>query len=108
MNSKIPLTRLEARLRDVSLELDPDSMRRAGYRVIDWLIDRSSKMRESTLGMELSRDETETLLKEPMPEQASTFDRVFDEYAQKVAPHQHQYGDNDSPATPLFGRTTCQ
>lgn len=78
---------IEARWRDVSLEMDADEMRRAGYRVIDWLVERQLNLRASSVGRELSRDETERLLREPSPEEPSNFDRVFEEYLAKVAPN---------------------
>ncbi len=87
MDSEIPLERLESRIRDVSLDWDPQTMKRAGYQVVDWLVDRIASLRESSLGLELSREETERLLREPMPEEPSAFEQVFDEYARKVAPN---------------------
>ncbi len=87
MSSRPSLEQLEQRLRDVSLEMDAEAMRRAGYRIIDWLVERQLGMRASPVGRELSRDETERLLREGMPEEASSFDRVFDEYTEKVAPN---------------------
>jgi glutamate/tyrosine decarboxylase-like PLP-dependent enzyme len=77
----------EASTPEVSLDLDPETMRRAGYRVVDWMIQRLVGLRESALGQELSREETERLLREPMPEEASDFDQVFDRYARHVAPN---------------------
>ncbi len=87
MESSSTFDELERRLRDVSLEMDAEAMRHAGYRVVDWLIDRHTAMRSSPLGRELKREETEHLLREPMPEEASSFGRVFEEYAAKVAPN---------------------
>jgi aromatic-L-amino-acid decarboxylase len=87
MDRETRLAELEARIHDVSLDLDPESMRRAGYRVVDWIVERLGGLRASTLGRELSRDETEGLLREAMPEEPSDFDRVFTEYAHKVAPN---------------------
>ncbi|MGH9649666.1 MAG: pyridoxal phosphate-dependent decarboxylase family protein, partial [Terriglobales bacterium] len=62
-------------------------MRRAGYRVIDWIVQRHSTIRQSDLGRELRREETEALLREAMPEEPSSFDEVFDTYTSKVAPN---------------------
>ena len=87
MTPEIPLEQLEARIHDVSLDLDPDSMRRAGYRVVDWMVQRLAHLRESSLGQELSREQTEKLLREALPEEPSNFDQVFDEYTRKVAPN---------------------
>ncbi|HEV2493301.1 MAG TPA: aminotransferase class I/II-fold pyridoxal phosphate-dependent enzyme [Terriglobia bacterium] len=87
MNHGISLEELEARIRDVSLDADPEAMRRDGYRVIDWLVERVTRLRASSLGNELRREETEKLLREAMPEQASGFERAFEEYVSKVAPN---------------------
>jgi glutamate/tyrosine decarboxylase-like PLP-dependent enzyme len=87
MNPENSFEQLEARILDTSLDWDQESMRRAGYRVVDWIFDRIASLRETSLGRELSREETERLLREPLPEEPSSFDSVFSEYAQKVAPY---------------------
>jgi glutamate/tyrosine decarboxylase-like PLP-dependent enzyme len=78
---------LEARIRDVSLDFEPEWMCRAGYLVVDWIVARLSRLSgpQAGLGQELSRDETERLLREPLPEQPSSFEEVFDQYACRVA-----------------------
>lgn len=81
------LEQLEARIRDVSLDLDREAMREAGYQVVDFLIDRLCGLRSASLGQELSRDETERLLREPLPEQPHKFEEVFEEYRRHVAPY---------------------
>ncbi len=90
MEFETPLEQLEARLHDVSLEFDREAMRRHGYRVVDWIIARLTGLRESRIGEELRREETEKLLREPMPEEPSSFDEVFDEYSRHVAPNAFQ------------------
>jgi glutamate/tyrosine decarboxylase-like PLP-dependent enzyme len=87
MDSEIPLEHLEAKIRDVSLDLDREAMRQAGYRVVDYLVARISGLRQSSLGQELSREETEKLLREPLPEEPRSFQQVFEEFASKVAPN---------------------
>ena len=87
MPAELSLEQLEARIREVSLDLDPEAMRRAGYRVVDWIVERHSTIRQSDLGRELRREETEALLREPMPEEPAGFDAVFDTYAKNVAPN---------------------
>jgi aromatic-L-amino-acid decarboxylase len=87
MAEPVSLEQLEARIREVSLDLDAETMRRAGYRVVDYVVKRLTEIRTSKLGCELAREEMERLLREPMPEEPTDFDAVFDEYASKVAPH---------------------
>jgi aromatic-L-amino-acid/L-tryptophan decarboxylase len=84
------LEELEAKLRDLSLDIDPASMRRAGYQVIDWIVARLANMRETSLGEELTREETEKLLREPLPEQPSPFESVFEKFTRHVAPNAMQ------------------
>ncbi|MBZ5542676.1 MAG: aminotransferase class I/II-fold pyridoxal phosphate-dependent enzyme [Acidobacteriia bacterium] len=87
MAEPVSLEELEARIHEVSLDLDAETMRRAGYRVVDYLVKRLAEIRSSKLGRELTREETEELLREPMPEEPAGFDAVFDEYASNVAPN---------------------
>ncbi len=87
MDFETPIEQLETRISDVSLDLDRDSMRQAGYRVVDWIVDRLTSLRESSLGRELCREDAERLLRESMPEEPSAFEEVFEEYARKVAPN---------------------
>lgn len=87
MSHEVSLEELEARIHDISLDADPDTMRRDGYRVIDWLVERVTRLRTSPLGNELRREEGEKLLREAMPEPAGGFAGAFAEYASKVAPN---------------------
>jgi len=87
MDQPVSSAELAARIREVSLDLDPETMRQAGYRVVDWIVSRLSSLRETKLGDERSREEMERLLREPLPEGAGDFDRVFEEYTRKVAPN---------------------
>ena len=87
MSTEIPLEQLAARIHEVSLDFDPESMRQAGYRVVDWIVARLTSLRECSLGKELNREETEKLLREPLPEQPSTFEEVFERYTSRVAPN---------------------
>src|SRR5579863_2731849 len=87
MSLDVSLQELEARIRDISLDADPETMRRDGYRVVDWLVERVTRLRASPLGYELRREEAEKLLREAMPEQGAGFAPTFDEYASKVAPN---------------------
>ena len=90
MNSPLPSDQLASKTAPVSLDMDPETMRKAGYQVVDWLIERIESLRESSLGSELSRAETEKVLREPMPDEPSDFREVFDEYKRKVAPYAFQ------------------
>ncbi len=87
MPSEPSLEQLEAKLGDVSFDWDEAAMRRAGHQVIDWVVRRIGSLRAASLGQELRREETERLLREPMPEGPAPFEEVLEEYARKVAPH---------------------
>ena len=87
MDTDSSLEQLEARIDDASLDFDPELMRRAGYQVVDWIVERLQNLRASPLGRELDREQTEALLREPMPEEGRPFEAVFAEYTQKVAPN---------------------
>jgi len=50
MNFEIPLEQLVSRISGVSLDMDSETMRKAGYQVVDWLIERIENLRESPLG----------------------------------------------------------
>jgi len=90
MNSEASLERLEGKIGDISLELDADAMRRAGYQVVDWLVERFDRLGQSPLGRELSRAETESLLREALPEEPTNFEAVFEQYQRDVAPNAFQ------------------
>lgn len=87
MDSEESLEQLASRIQDRSLDANPEIVRQAGYRVVDWIVERLARVRESDLGRELSREETEKLLREAMPEEPSDFVSVLEEYARKVAPN---------------------
>ncbi len=87
MKDQDSLNELETRIHDVSLDLDPEAMRRAAHRVADYVVDRIANLRESALGQELHREETEALLREPLPENPMSFEEVFAKFAQDVAPY---------------------
>jgi glutamate/tyrosine decarboxylase-like PLP-dependent enzyme len=87
MDSDTFLQQLEERIDDSSLDLDPTLMREAGYLVVDWIVGRLQNLRTSPLGRELNREQAEALLREPMPEEGSSFERVFEEYTEKVSPN---------------------
>jgi glutamate/tyrosine decarboxylase-like PLP-dependent enzyme len=82
-----PSTPLDRRHEEISLDIDAETMRRAGYQVVDWIVERLATLRERPLGKEISRDEAERLLHGPMPEEPTDFHLVLAEFAQKVAPN---------------------
>ncbi len=69
-----------------SLAMDPESMRRLGYRVVDLLVERARLMDGSPVLRTASRAEMEALLGEPVPESAQSEDRVLDDLFTKVLP----------------------
>lgn len=87
MNDQNSLEDLEARIHDISLDFDPRTMRQAGYRVIDYLVERIVNLRKRSFGQELSREETEALLREPLPENPTEFEEVFAKFCRDVAPN---------------------
>jgi len=78
---------LEGRIHDISLDLDPQTMRQAGYHVIDYVVDRIVNLRSSPLGRELGREQTEALLREALPENPTAFEEVFAKFCHDVAPN---------------------
>ena len=87
MNDQESLEELEARIRDISLDFDAATMREAGYRVIDYLVDRIVNLRKRPLGRELGREQTEALLREALPENPMEFGDVFAKFCGDVAPN---------------------
>jgi len=87
MESDISTVEPGAGSSDASLDFDPGAMRRAGYQVIDWIVSRIENLRASDLERELTREQTESLLREPMPEEPCNLDDVFEAYRTKVAPN---------------------
>ncbi|CUU11100.1 Pyridoxal-dependent decarboxylase conserved domain-containing protein, partial [Armatimonadetes bacterium GBS] len=69
------------------LELDPETMRRIGYRVIDTLVDYWQSLPERPIGTRPTRDAMEALLNEPLPTTSQPFEAVLDEFLMKVLPH---------------------
>ena len=68
------------------LAMDPESMRRLGYRVVDLLVERARRMEESPVLRTGTPAEMESLLDEPTPEAAQSEDRVLDDLFTKVLP----------------------
>ncbi len=87
MNDPTSLEELEARIRDVSLDLDPAAMRRAAYQAADYLVERISSVRTRSLGQELRREETESLLRESLPENPGKLTDILERFARDIAPN---------------------
>lgn len=69
------------------LELEPETMRHLGYRVIDTLVDYWQSLPERPIGTRPTREAMETLLNEPLPTTPQPFEAVLDEFLTKVLPH---------------------
>lgn len=69
------------------LELDPDTMRQIGYRVIDTLVDYWQNLPERPIGTRPSREAMEALLNEPIPQTPQPFDSVLDAFLEEVLPN---------------------
>ncbi len=66
------------------LEMPPDEMRRLGYRAVDLLVDRWSRLAEEPAWVGADREETEALFREPPPEEGEAADRVLERAASEV------------------------
>ena len=76
------------------LELDPDSMRRLGYRVVDLLVDRIAALGGSPAWRGASRAEMEERLREDPSERAEPADRILEQIERDVLPFA---GHHDHP-----------
>jgi glutamate/tyrosine decarboxylase-like PLP-dependent enzyme len=59
------------------LDLDPETMRELGYRVVDLLVERIATLDEARAWRGASRAEMESRLREPPPESPTDFDEVL-------------------------------
>lgn len=69
------------------MELDPETLRQMGYRVIDLLVDYWQNLPKQPIGRRPSRKELERLLAEPIPITPQPFEQVLQEFQQKVLPN---------------------
>jgi aromatic-L-amino-acid/L-tryptophan decarboxylase len=68
------------------LELDPETMRRLGYRTVDMLVDTLSATHSGPPRRLASRPEMERRLGEPPPEAPRSFDEIPDRLGTDVLP----------------------
>jgi aromatic-L-amino-acid/L-tryptophan decarboxylase len=71
---------------DDPLGLDPETMRRLGYRTVDMLVDRLSAVAEGPVIRRADRAEMERRLSEPPPEAAQGFDEILGRLGEDVLP----------------------
>ena len=76
------------------LDLEPEAMRKLGYRIVDLLVDRLARLDEGRAWRGASRAEMESRLREPPPEQPSDFDEIVRRLAADVLPFA---GHHDHP-----------
>ena len=76
------------------LELDPDEMRRLGYRVVDLLADRWATLDDGPAWLGATRAETDAWLREPPPESPAAVEPLLEQLMTQVLPRRSQ---NDHP-----------
>ena len=76
------------------LELDPETMRELGYRVVDLLVERIVSLDESRAWRGASRAEMESRLREPPPSRPTSFDEIVRRLQADVLPFT---GHHDHP-----------
>ena len=82
------------RLGDDALELDPETMRELGYRVVDLLVERTAGLREARVWRGASRAEMESRLREAPPSGPTGFDELLRRLEADVLPFT---GHHDHP-----------
>ncbi len=84
----------ETRTAADGLELDPETMRALGYRVVDLLVDRHATLGETRAWRGASRAEMESRLREPPPAGPTDFDEIARRLRADVLPFT---GHHDHP-----------
>ncbi len=79
------------RMRPDGLELDPETMRELGYRVVDLLVERIATIDKSRVWRGASRAEMESRLREPPPERPTQFDELLRRLEADVLPFMGQH-----------------
>lgn len=72
--------------RETSLDMDPEEMRRLGYQVVDWVVDRAAGLAGEPPWLGGSREELEPLLREAAPEEGRPLDAVLERAVADVLP----------------------
>ena len=68
------------------LELDPETMRRLGYQVVDLLVDRLATLEGRPVRRTATREELERRLREPPPAEGHEFEELLDRLTSDVLP----------------------
>ena len=68
------------------LGLDPDTMRRLGYRTVDWLADREARRRSEPVLQQATLAEMADRIGGPAPDEGTPFDAVLAELEEAVLP----------------------
>ena len=68
------------------LELDPETMRRLGYQVVDLLVDRLATLESRPVRRTATREELERRLREPPPPGGRDFDELLERLTSDVLP----------------------
>ena len=88
------------------LELDPETMRELGYRVVDLLVERAERLEESRVWRGASRAEMESRLREPPPERPTDFEELLRRLENDVLPftgrHDHPRFFGYVPSSPTW------
>jgi aromatic-L-amino-acid decarboxylase len=78
------LEEVRARVRNVTLDLPREEMRKLGYAVVDLLVEYVQSLGEERAVVLAERREMEALLREPLPEQPQPMERVLAEFRDRV------------------------
>jgi aromatic-L-amino-acid decarboxylase len=70
-----------------NLELDPEELRKLGYRIVDLLVERSTTLKDLPATGWASRDRLEALFREPAPEQPRDLGEVLDRLERDLFPN---------------------
>jgi glutamate/tyrosine decarboxylase-like PLP-dependent enzyme len=101
-----PLADRAADLDADGLELDPETMRELGYRVVDLLVERMESLDESRVWRGASRAEMESRLREPPPNGPTDFDELLGRLEKDVLPftgqHDHPRFFGYIPSSPTW------
>ena len=88
------------------LELDPETMRELGYRVVDLLVERLERLDDSRVWRGASRAEMESRLREPPPEEPTDFEELIGRLEKDVLPftgqHDHPRFFGYIPSSPTW------